>query len=227
MQYVLDNFATVAEAVEWIEGSQLQVVAQSDPSSGKSVTLHMALDDRSGDSAIVEYLDGTPRVHHDRAYTVVTNSPPFEEQLAHLRTIQGLGGNEPLPGGTDPSDRFARAAYYLTRLPQPHGTTEAVASLLSVMRNAAQPFRVADPDKPYASETIWRTLADLSNGIYIYESTSRPNIVWVRMSGLDLSEGAPALKLDLANDSGLEGGLVGDVTDRFIPTPPMHFLPAR
>ncbi|MFI7347205.1 linear amide C-N hydrolase [Streptomyces sp. NPDC049936] len=227
MQYVLDNFQTVAEAVEWIEGSQLQVVTQSDPSSGKSVTLHMALDDRSGDSAIVEYLDGTPRVHHGRTYTVVTNSPPFDEQLAHLRTIEGLGGSEPLPGGTGPSDRFARAAYYLSRLPRPNDTTEAVASLLSVMRNAAQPFRVADPDKPYASQTLWRTLADLSTGIYVYESTSRPNIVWARVSGLDLSEGAPALKLDLAGDTGLEGGLVGDVTDRFTQAPPMRFLPAR
>ncbi|WP_328865389.1 linear amide C-N hydrolase [Streptomyces sp. NBC_00304] len=227
MQYVLDNFATVSDAVAWIESSQLQVVAQTDPSSGKPVTLHMALDDRTGDSAVVEYLDGTPRVHHDRAYTVVTNSPPFEEQLARLRTVEGLGGAEPLPGGTDPSDRFARAAYYLSRLPQPGSTTEAVASLLSVMRNAAQPFRVADPDKPYASQTIWRTLVDLTNGIYVYESTSRPNIVWVRMSGLDLSEGAPALKLDLAGDTGLEGGLVGDVTGSFTQAPAMSFLPAR
>lgn len=227
MQYVLDNFATVSDAVAWIESSQLQVVAQTDPSSGKPVTLHMALDDRTGDSAVVEYLDGTPRVHHDRAYTVVTNSPPFEEQLARLRTVEGLGGAEPLPGGTDPSDRFARAAYYLSRLPQPGSTTEAVASLLSVMRNAAQPFRVADPDKPYASQTIWRTLVDLTNGIYVYESTSRPNIVWVRMSGLDLSDGAPALKLDLAGDTGLEGGLVGDVTGSFTQAPPMSFLPAR
>ncbi|MFI8093602.1 linear amide C-N hydrolase [Streptomyces sp. NPDC086080] len=227
MQYVLDTFATVADAAAWIESYRLQIVAQRDPSSGKPVTLHLALDDRSGDSAIVEYLDGTPRVHHDRAYTVVTNSPPFDEQLARLRTVEGLGGSEPLPGGTDPADRFARAAYYLTRLPRPGSTTEAVASLLSVMRNAAQPYRIADPDKPYASQTVWRTVADLTDGIYVYESTSRPNIVWARMSGLDLSDGAPALKLDLAHDTGLTGGLVGDVTDRFTPAPPMRFLPAR
>ncbi|MFB7835180.1 linear amide C-N hydrolase [Streptomyces sp. NPDC057680] len=227
MQYVLDTFATVAEAVAWIKNSQLQIVAQSDPSSGKAVTLHMALDDRSGDSAVVEYLDGTPRVHHDRSYTVVTNSPPFDDQLEHVRRYEGLGGSDPLPGGTDPTDRFARAAYYLTRLPQPGGTTEGVASLLSVLRSAAQPFRVADPHKPYSSQTIWRTLVDLTHGLYVYESTSRPNIVWVRMSELDLSEGAPALKLDLANDTGLTGGLVGDVTDRFDRAAAMHFLPAR
>lgn len=79
-------------------------MSQSNPSSGKSVTLRMAPDQRSGDSAILEHLDGTPRVHHDRAYTAVTNSPPPDEQHAHLRTTQALGGSKPLPHGTDPSD---------------------------------------------------------------------------------------------------------------------------
>jgi penicillin V acylase-like amidase (Ntn superfamily) len=91
------------------------------------------------------------------------------------------------------------------------------------MRNSAQPFRVADPEKPYASQTRWRTLADLTNGVYVFESATRPNIVWARMSGLDPSEGAPTLKLDLVADTGLEGGLAGDVTDRFVEVSPMQF----
>lgn len=225
MQYCLDNFATVAEAVAWIEESRLQIAAQSDPLSGLDVTLHLALDDASGDSAIVEYLDDTPTIHHGREYTVITNSPPFDEQLARLRTIEGFGGDRPLPGGTDADQRFARAAYYLARLPAPSGTTEAVASLLSVMRNAAQPFRVPDPDMPFSSQTQWGTVADLTNLIYVYESKHRPNIVWVHMSGLDLSTGAPTLKLDLVHDPGLEGGLVGDVTGDFVESEPMQFLP--
>ncbi|MDP5315728.1 linear amide C-N hydrolase [Streptomyces poriferorum] len=129
-------------------------MSQSDPSSGKSVTLCMAPDQRSGDSAILEHLDGTPRVHHDRAYTAVTNSPPLDEQHAHLRTTQALGGSKPLPHGTDPSDRFAPTAYYLARRPQPGDTTHAVASPLNVIRNTAQPFRVADPAKPYPPQPI-------------------------------------------------------------------------
>jgi penicillin V acylase-like amidase (Ntn superfamily) len=226
MQYCLDNFATVAETVAWIAESRLQIAPQTDPGTGLDVTLHLALDDASGDSAIVEYLDDTATIHHGREYTVVTNSPPFDEQLARLRTIQGFGGDQPLPGGTDPDQRFARAAYYLARLPAPSSVTEGVASLLSVMRNAAQPFRVPDPDMPFSSQTQWGIVADLTNRIYVFESKHRPNIVWVRMSGLDLSAGAPTLKLDLVNDRGLEGGLVGDVTDDFVESQPMQFLPA-
>lgn len=94
------------------------------------------------------------------------------------------------------------------------------------MRNASQPFRNPDPDKPFTSTTIWRTVGDLTNLVYVFESTRRPNGFWVRIDGLDLSEGAPVRKLDLVNDTGLEGGLVGDVTDEFIESPPMEFLRA-
>ncbi len=226
MQYVLDNFATVAAAVAWIDEVQLAIAAQSDPKSGRAVTLHLALEDRSGDSAIVEYLDGAPRIHHDRHYTVMTNSPPFEQQLQLLARYEGLGGDAPLPGGTAADERFARAAYYLSRLPAPTSRTEAVASLLSIVRNASQPFREPDPDKAFSSQTQWRTVTDLSDGTYVFESAHRPNIVWVTIDALDLSEGAPVRRLDLAADRGLEGGLAGDVSAAFADAEPLRFLPA-
>ncbi len=226
MQYILDNFDTVDAAVAWMRESQLQIVAQADPLSGTAVTLHLALEDASGDSAIIEYLDGFPQIHHDRAYTVMTNSPPFPEQLKLLSKIEGFGGDQPLPGGTPAQERFARASFYLSRLPAPTTQTEAVASLLSVIRNASQPFRTPDPNAPHASQTRWRTLTDVTAGVYIFESTTRPNIVWVRLDGLDFSEGAPTLTLPLATDTGLEGGLVGDVTGDFVVAAPMQFLSA-
>ena len=226
LQYMLDSFATVADAVAWIERSQVQIVAQQDPFDGRAIGLHLALEDASGDSAVVEYLDGTPQVWHDRSYTVMTNSPPFREQLERADEIEGLGGTKPLLGGTGADERFARALYYTRRLPKPGSTSEAVASLLSVMRNVAQPYRVPDPDEPFASQTIWRTVMDLTAGIYVYESTRHPNIVWARIDGFDLSQGTAVRKLELASSTALEGGLVGDVTGRFVEASPMQFLRA-
>jgi penicillin V acylase-like amidase (Ntn superfamily) len=225
MQYVLDNFGSVAEAVDWIGSERLAIAAQGDPFSGRDVTLHLALDDASGDSAIIEYLDDTPTIHHGRSYTVMTNSPPFDEQLIRLSRIHGLGGDDPLLGGTESDARFARAAFYLERLPEPADALEAVASLLSVLRNTAQPFRVPDGDKPFASQTQWTTLIDFANGVYVFESKHRPNIVWVRLAGLDFSAGAPAMKLDLVNGLTLEAGLVGDVTGAFAASDGLRFLP--
>ncbi|MET3861841.1 penicillin V acylase-like amidase (Ntn superfamily) [Dietzia sp. 2505] len=226
VQYMLDNFATVAEAVDWMRQSRVQIRTSGDPVTGSTVTVHLALDDRSGDSAIIEYIDGEPHIWHDRSYTVMTNSPPFAEQLERLHEITGFGGDRPLPGGTDADERFARAAFYLDRLPAPADRTGAVAELLSVMRNASQPFRVPDPDHPNASTTLWRTITDHVDGVYVFEDTGRPNIVWVRLDGLDLSEGAPVRKLDLVADTGLEGGLVGEVSAHFEATAPMEFLRA-
>jgi len=219
MQYFLDNFATVADAVTFLEQTPVQIVPQIDPVSGEDITVHLVLDDASGDSAVVEYVDGRTCIHHDRSFNVVTNSPPFDQQLENLRRFEGFGGKAPLPGTTEAADRFVRAAYYVGRLPEPRSEREAVAEILSVMRNTSQPFGIADPDRPNIAPTLWRTVSDLTSGVYFFESTSDPNIVWIQVGDLDLSVGQPALKLDLNN----EPDLVGDVTLRFQPSGPFEF----
>lgn len=224
LQYFLDNFATVAEAVEWIEETKVQVVQLDDPTGGGPPAIHLALDDATGDSCIIEYIDGEPKVYHSREYQVMTNSPTYDQQLELVKKVKGLGGEDPLPGSTLASDRFARASYYVGRLDQPKSQLEAIAGMFSVIRNAAQPFRVPDPGKPDASQTIWQTVADLTNKRYVFESTTRPNIVWVDLDDLDFSEGSGQLKLDLMSDLSLEGGLAGNVTGRFEDKGPMTFL---
>ncbi len=79
----------------------------------------------------------------------------------------------------------------MSRLPQPASQVEAIAGMFSVIRNAAQPFRIPDPGKPDASQTIWQVVLDLTNRRYVYESTTRPNIVWVDLADLDFTEGSP------------------------------------
>ncbi|MCB0830864.1 MAG: linear amide C-N hydrolase [Solirubrobacterales bacterium] len=96
MQYFLDNFATVAEAVEWITKTEVQVVQMDDPTGGKPPTIHLALDDATGDSAIIEYVDGEPKVYHSPEYRVMTNSPTYDQQLELVKKVEGLGGDDPL-----------------------------------------------------------------------------------------------------------------------------------
>ena len=224
LQYFLDNFATVADAVAWIAETDVQVVQMDDPTGGVPPAIHLALDDATGDSAIIEYIDGKAKVYHDRAYRVMTNSPTFDQQLELVKAFTGLGGSEPLPGSTEAAARFARASYYASRLPQPAGQVEAIAAMLSVIRNAAQPFRVPDPGKPDASQTIWQVVLDLTRKRYVYESTTRPNIVWVDLADLDFSAGSPQLKLDLIGELAVQGGIAGNVSHRFEDKGPMTFL---
>jgi penicillin V acylase-like amidase (Ntn superfamily) len=217
-QFFLDQFSTVADCMAYMAGHPFQVRPQQETHSGRAAAVHLALDDATGDSAIIEYIDGAPRVHHGRGYAVMTNSPPFDEQLAHVGRYRGFGGNEPLPGTTEADDRFVRASYYLRHLPKPDSSRNAYAALLSVMRNAAQPFGVADPARPNISATIWRTLADLTNGIYAFESSYSPDIIWVHLNRIHFDR---CQRLDLS-----AGDLAGDVTDALAPATPFAFASA-
>ena len=54
---MLDNFATVEETVEAL-GADPFVILAPDLPNGKAMSLHLAVSDASGDSAIFEYVAG-------------------------------------------------------------------------------------------------------------------------------------------------------------------------
>ena len=150
LQYYLDNFATVKEAVEFTEKSQLRLVTGS--FDGRKCGLHLSLTDPTGDTVVIEYIAGKPKIYHGKRYVVMTNSPPYDEQLKLLREFKGFGGEKPLPGTTEAADRFVRGAYYLKNLPDPNTNRECIAGILSVIRNISAPFGEAiDPAKPNVS----------------------------------------------------------------------------
>ncbi|MCK8468785.1 linear amide C-N hydrolase [Microbacterium sp. KSW4-16] len=215
LQYYLDNFATVAEAVDWTNDAQVQIAQLFDPTGHLVPTLHLAINDASGDSAIIEYTDGKPKVYHSPDYQVMTNSPTFDKQLELVKTVTGFGGDEPLGGSTLASDRFARASFYVTHQVQPKTQIDAMSAMFSIIRNAAQPFRTPEPGKPDASQTIWQVVLDLTNRRYAFESTTRPNMVWVDLDEVSFAEGTKVLRLDVVGRLALEGGLTGNASHKF------------
>ncbi len=220
-QYLLDNFATVAEAVEAAKGDHLQIVPSPLPdSSSMAPTLHFSLSDSTGDSAIFEHVKGKLVIHHGKQYKVMTNSPTYDEQLALNAYWESVGGEAMLPGTRRAADRYVRASYYENQLPDPKNDSQAMANVMSVMRNASVPFGATDPNAPNLSTTIWRSAADHVNKIYYFESTSSPNIVWVKLNGLDFKSGSPVQKLKLVGNY----DLVGDVSSRFETAQPFDFI---
>ncbi|MBX7433679.1 linear amide C-N hydrolase [Mycobacterium sp. Y57] len=219
-QYYLDNCATVAEAVEATKSLQVRSFEMIHLGKLADAPMHLSLADATGDSAVIEILDGQPVIHHGPQFTVVTNSPTYDEQLILLKQYEGLGGKKPLPGTAEAEDRFVRGAYYLTQLPQnPASYQEAVAGVLSVIRNMATPIGFVDPVKPNVSPTQWRTICDLTHRRYYFELTNMPNVVWVDLEKLDLQEGAPVQMFDLASDL----DAAGEISGRFRPADPIEF----
>ena len=225
LQYYLDNFATVAEAVEWSEKNNPQVIPMADPTGGSHPAIHVALEDATGDSVIIEYIDGTMNLHHSKDYWVMTNSPAYDQQLELVKRFEGLGGDAPLPGTCDAKDRFARATYYVHNQVPPADRVQAIAAMGSIIRNAAQPFRTPEPGKPDASQTLWQVVLDLTNLRYMFESTTRPNIVWVDFKDLDFAEGSGERKIDLIKDLDTDGDrLAGNVGKKFSHREDFHIV---
>ncbi|MFJ7592048.1 linear amide C-N hydrolase [Streptomyces sp. NPDC097617] len=220
IQYLLDSAATVREALDLLDTCQLVPVEMR----GFRATVHVALEDSSGDSAIIEYIAGRRQVHHDRSYTIMTNEPAYDEQLRLLREqvriVQGLGHDEPgsevpLPGNVNAVDRFQRAAYFSALLPEPAGDRQAVAAILAVTRNASVPFGAPYREGKFRTyNTEYRTVCDLTNGRYFFELSTSPNLLWAELARFDLSPGAPTMTLHPEDID-----LVANVSDRFTPSP--------
>jgi penicillin V acylase-like amidase (Ntn superfamily) len=208
-QYVLDNAASVEEAIALLDTVQPLMVAHD----GILTTVHLAIEDATGDSAIIEYTAGGAKtVYHDRKYQVMTNDPSFDLQLANFAEYDFTNATRatPIPGNTDAKDRFIRANYYLNWLPEPKNTREAIASVLAIARNVSVPFGAPNREPGSLYNTEYRTAMDLTNGKYFFEFTTAPNVIWMDLAKFDLTEGAPVLLLDPNNID-----LTGDVTGEF------------
>ncbi len=222
-RYVLDDFATVQEAVDALAKEPFTIVTDNVPGENRLATLHLSLSDASGDSAIVEYIDGKQVIHHSRDYQVMTNSPIFEKQLAMEEYWKQIGGAVMLPGTNRASDRFARASFYVNAIPKTENPVEAIASVFSVIRNVSVPFGITTADQPNISSSRWRTVSDQKRKLYFFESVLTPNIFWVDLTKLDFSEATgKVMKLDLGpNQTHIYSGVANN---QFKEAKPFKFL---
>ncbi len=222
-QYVLDNFATVQEAVDALKTQPFTIVSDKVPGESRLATLHLSMSDASGDSAIVEYIDGKQVIHHSRSYQVMTNSPIFEEQLALNSYWKEVGGTTMLPGTNRAADRFARASFYVNAIPKDQSPNKSLASVFSVIRNVSVPYGISTPGQPNISSTRWRTVFDHQRKLYFFESALTPNTFWVDLKKIDFSpKSGQVMKLDLGDDQ--DHTYSGDATQAFKPAKPFQFL---
>lgn len=233
-QYVLDNYANVAEVVEGLTKNPLRIVAPKLP-NGSAATLHLSLSDPTGDSAIFEYLDGKLVVHHGKEYTVMTNSPIYDQQLALDTYWSKIGGMAFLPGTNSAADRYVRASFfvnavtkkedpsYIADVPGQSFEHQAVGQTLSIIRSVSVPLGISTPGQPNIASTLWRTVSDQKNLVYLFDSSTMPNVFWVPLKEMDFSETAKPKKLPVA------GGhyYSGSAAEHFVEAEPFKFMSAE
>ncbi len=219
LQYMLDNYATVAEAVAAMRNDPLTIITADAP-NGKPATVHIALSDAGGDSAIFEFVGGALTIHHSADYRVMTNSPVYDQQLAINAYWNLIGGQHFLPGTITAADRFARASYNLKSTPKFDDRRAALAAIFSQMRAVSTPLGMSDPEKPNISSTLWRTVVDHDARRYYFDSVINPSVVWIDLDKVELAEGAQVAKLPLQ----VSENVGGNVSDRLTPAEPFEFL---
>ncbi len=214
-QYVLDNFATVKEAVKSLSKDEFYLYAPEMP-DGSAATLHMAISDPSGDCAVIEYNQGNLQIIQGPEYSVLTNAPFYNQQLAIGDYWKNVGGMHMLPGTNRSSDRFARASFYSSILPKTLSHREGLAGVFGIIRNCAVPMGISIPDQPEISTTQWFSLCDQTNITYYFQLTQSPSVVWIDLTKLNIEKGAPQLTVSLTTD----GSQIGCINGLLKPTTP-------
>lgn len=221
-QYFLDNYTTVREAIDAMANPAFAIIAPPLP-NGKAAGLHLSLSDATGDSAILEYIQGKLVIHHGTQFKVMTNSPTFDQQLALNTYWTQVGGNSFLPGTISSADRFVRINYNLKASPKYNDADLALASVFSQIRAISVPLGMADPNRPNIAMTLWRTVADQKAKIYYFDSVVFPSVSWVDINKVDLTEGS------LPKVVRIERGkfIAGDVSGLFKDSEPFKWLGAH
>lgn len=222
-QYVLDNFATVKEAVKELSKDSFRIDAPDLPNGVKS-RLHLAISDATGNSAIIEYLDGHISIYEGPRYQVLTNSPAYNLQLAVNDYWKQVGGLNMLPGTNRSSDRFARASFYINAVTQTADPAIAIPTVFSVIRNVSVPYGISTPDSPHISSTRWRSVCDQKDLVYYFEQTVPMAVMHVNLKNIDFSKGTGERVLKLTDGNLYEGNVTSDFSKS---THPFHFLFAK
>lgn len=203
VSFFLDQFSTVDEVYNWFSTNKFGVNGATFD-SGTVATIHFALTDRQGHNLVVEFFNGEVNLYRGDNLTVLTNEPALSVHEAVQQYWNAIDGQTFLPGSHSSFDRYIRATYFINHVPKNLPYEQAYGALSSVMGVVTVPFLYEDGGKTLSS-TQWRSIADLIGNRYYFKFADSYADFWIDLNTLDLSVGAPVLKLDNTNHQAYSG----------------------
>lgn len=211
--YFLTQFKSVQEVREAVQDVKVVFSLWNVRGFELPIEFHYTFHDPSGDSIVLEYIDGEPKIY-DNELGVMTNSPDFEWQRVNLNNYVNLTAEDApsrdvgdvtllatgtgsgmlgLPGDYTPPSRFVRTvALTQTALPAKNHSE----GLMSAFRisNAISfpegPARQIIGDQVLAGKTDFQLVADTANRIMYFRDYDYPN--WRSIDLKVLAESATA-----------------------------------
>ncbi len=205
--FLLGTCSNVKEAGTAAKSVRVGAVVQKD--MGFVPPVHYIVTDASGNSVVLEYIDGELKVYAN-PFGVMSNSPSFDWHMTNLsnyvtltdkniekidlagKEIKGLGqgsGMLGLPGDFTPPSRFVRAvAFSKSALPVEKardGVLQAfhILNQFDIPKGAA---RGTEHGKEVSDYTLWTSAADLKNLRYYIRTFENSHIRMVDLKAVDL-----------------------------------------
>lgn len=213
--WVLGNFKSVEEVKEAMGNGQTEIWVPVTPIDSEApLPLHYAINDKTGNSIVVEFTNGKANVY-DNPVGVLTNGPEFPWHLKNLQnyTFTNVDKNTgqlgklqlatqdggialtALPSAMTSQGRFVKAAFYANYVRKAKTPDEAVVTLAHLMNNFDRPYDLTVDEAGGSGDgvrgsgtssevTVWTTLQDLSRNLLYFRSINAMNWSVVDMSKL-------------------------------------------
>ncbi len=162
--------------------------------------LHWLIADRNGAVTVESVQDGLKI--YDNPPGILTNNPPFPEQLFQLNNYMALSCKPPqnhfssklslktyslgmgafgLPGDLSSQARFVRAAF--TKMNSRSGTSESdsVSQFFHILGSVCQPRGCCETDEGKCEVTLYTSCCNVDKGVYYYTSYDNHQISAVDM----------------------------------------------
>ncbi len=231
LAWVAGNFATVDELKEALGRVKVYGRADKGFNQGEVVPLHWPVTDASGNSVVLEYLDGQMKIWDNRQNGVLTNDPNLGWHLDNLRFYSNLkafafpvpelkddrwalgSDMKGLPGDYTNASRFVKISALKFFSQQPKDADEALNLGIHLINTVDIPY---GPQLWIAGQTghvqftPWHSFFDHRNLRFYYRTYENPNLRMIDLKKLDFKEGNSVKTVEIYG-----GAPYQDVTQAF------------
>lgn len=205
--WILAQCATVRDARKLLETVNITDTAFS--ADLPPAQLHWMIGDREAVISVEAVREGL-RIY-DNPVGVLTNNPPFDEQLFNLNNYLNLSAQEPenrfsdkidlrpcsrgmgalgLPGDWSSPSRFVRAAFVKLNSVSGESEQESVSQFFHILNSVSQPRGSCHLGEGEYENTIYTSCCNADKGIYYYTTCDNHQISAVHLHNTDLDDEA-------------------------------------
>lgn len=202
--WLLDNNETTDEVLHQVEGQNFTLYGATFD-GGTETKLHFGVTDRTGASAIIEFTNGKMYAYRVDSIRAMSNDPDWPQMTAIVNYWRAVGGVNMLPGTVRSADRCVRAAFFVDNVEKTANADLGASIVRSVMYNVSVPYLYTVNGEPNVSSTQWRSLCNLRDLRYYFDSATANGLYYIDLAKCDLRPGAPVLKLTTAQATNITG----------------------